>query len=203
MHARGQGLRICVNAGFAAGAVSCGDSIAVNGACLTVASMRTVGLEFDVSPETARRTTLGSLRRGTKVNLERSLQIGQRLHGHFVLGHVDGVVQLRSRTLQSDSERLIWSMPESYIRYLAPKGSVAIAGVSLTVGECDADWFSVYMVPYTAKETTLSSLAVGERANFEIDVLARYVLNTGASDGPAPGTIDEAFLERHGYMSRS
>ena len=160
-----------------------GDSISINGCCLTVVEYskrenKKFHLRFEIAPESFRRTTLGSLKTGSKVNLERSLQIGSRLHGHFVFGHVDTVVTLISRQPDGNSHRLELSLPAEYKKFVVPKGSVSLSGVSLTVGEVTADSFSVYIVPHTSEVTVLSALQPGDGVNFEIDMLARYVHST-------------------------
>jgi riboflavin synthase len=132
-------------------------------------------LSFDAAPETLRKTTLGSLVVEDRVNLERSMRSGDRIHGHFVSGHVDASVELLDRSPDGNSLRLTWELPESLRPYVAPKGSISIAGVSLTVGEVTQKTFGVYIIPHTADVTTLASKTVGQKANVEIDMLARYV----------------------------
>ena len=156
-----------------------GDSICVQGVCLTVVAKIVAPpggmLSFDVVPETLRRSTLGSLQVGDSVNLERSLKLGARLHGHFVFGHVDGTARLVSKLKEGkDSVKLTFRYPPELRKFLAKKGSIAISGVSLTLGEVGAESFSVYLVPHTLNVTTLSSLQIGGKVNVEIDMLARY-----------------------------
>jgi len=152
-----------------------GDSICITGICLTVVKKEGKAISFEVSAESLRRSTLGDLRPGERVNLERSLVLGDRIHGHLVFGHVDAVITLISRRKEGESERLEWRFPVEYKKFLAPKGSVSIYGVSLTVGEVEGDKFSVYAIPHTLAVTTLASIAVGQKANLEVDMLARYV----------------------------
>ena len=151
-----------------------GDSIALNGCCLTVIKIEGAQLNFEISPETFRRTTFSELKIGDQLNLERSLLIGERLHGHFVFGHVDAVSDLIEKSIEGNSIKLTWSIPKGLERYIAQKGSIAISGVSLTIGEVQVDRFSVYIVPHTAEVTNIAEI---RRANIEIDMLARYVLN--------------------------
>jgi len=161
-----------------------GDSICIDGVCLTLTKKENKILRFDTSPETLRRSTLGSLRAGGKVNLERSLILGGRIHGHLVFGHVDCVIPLISRRHDGESLRLEWRVPTDMRKYLTPKGSVSISGVSLTIGEATKNSFSVYAIPHTLSVTTLSNMQVGQNANLEVDMLARYVqagLNTNIS----------------------
>ncbi|MCB0333108.1 MAG: riboflavin synthase [Bdellovibrionales bacterium] len=157
-----------------------GDSICIGGVCLTVVQKEQEGntktlLSFDLADETLRKSTHGTLVDGQHVNLERSLSIGSRLHGHFVFGHVDGVIELVSRTPDGACDRLEWRAPTSLMKYIAPKGSASLSGVSLTVGEVTQDTFSVYIVPHTDEVTTLSECQPGDKVNIEIDMLARYV----------------------------
>jgi len=152
-----------------------GDSICIDGVCLTVVQLGDGNLSFDLARETVRRSTLGNLKVGDRVNLERSLRLGGRLHGHFVSGHVDGVIILESRENDGNCDRLAWTFPAELAPYFAPKGSVSISGISLTVGEVSGLTFSVYIVPHTADVTTLKTLKPGDQANVEVDMLARYL----------------------------
>lgn len=154
-----------------------GDSICIDGVCLTVVEKEGNRVSFEASGETMRRSTLGQLRPGELVNLERSLVLGDRIHGHLVFGHVDSIITLISRRKEGDSERLEWRFPVEYRKYLASKGSVSISGVSLTIGEVSADTFSIYAIPHTLSVTTLSRMQTGQKANLEVDMLARYVEN--------------------------
>lgn len=152
-----------------------GDSILINGVCLTVVKKEALELTFELALETLRRTTLGKLRKGDRVNLERSLALGDRLHGHFVFGHVDSVASLVSREPDGTCERLSFTMPKDFKNCVVTKGSISISGVSLTVGETSPDKFCVYIVPHTAEVTILSRLKPGDEVNIEVDMLARYV----------------------------
>ncbi|NLF25307.1 MAG: riboflavin synthase [Deltaproteobacteria bacterium] len=176
-----------------------GDSISVSGVCLTVCSLRGKQIVFDISEETLRRSSLGSLRAGDAVNLERSLVLGGRIHGHLVFGHVDTVVSLITREEEGNSLKLVWSLPDEWQPYLVPKGSVALAGVSLTVGEVMPGRFAVYLIPHTLKVTTLLSLRPGDVANLEVDMLARYVGSMIASK-QTPSAVDESLLREHGFI---
>jgi riboflavin synthase len=150
--------------------VSVGDSICVQGVCLTVTALTERGFSADVSPET-RRVTAGLDREGAAVNLEKSLALGERLGGHLVAGHVDGVAEVVSFT----DGVLRMRSPPGLGRYIARKGSVCIDGVSLTVNAVQGDEFDVFLIPHTREVTTLSRLAAGERVNLEVDLIARYV----------------------------
>jgi riboflavin synthase len=154
-----------------------GDSVCVEGVCLTVVGKTTQELYFDVVPETLRRTTLGRLRVGAYVNLERSLKLGERLHGHFVFGHVDATARLISKVNEGkDSVRMKFSMDPALRKFLVSKGSVALSGVSLTLGPVTDSEFTVYLIPHTLEVTTLSSVPIGGKVNVEVDMLARYAL---------------------------
>jgi riboflavin synthase len=153
-----------------------GASIACDGCCLTVAGLgadRT--FEVDVSNETASRTTLGSWQDGTRINLERPLALGDELGGHLVTGHVDGVARIVERRPDGESARFVLEAPAELARFIAPKGSVALNGVSLTVNEADGARFGVNIIPYTLANTTWGDLKPGDLLNLEVDLLARYV----------------------------
>jgi riboflavin synthase len=152
-----------------------GESVAVDGACLTVARVTADGFEADVSRETLTRTTLGALPVGAAVNLERSLTLSARLGGHLVSGHVDDVCTLTARVPEGPALCLTFEYAPSLARFIAQKGSVAINGVSLTVNVARGRTFDVTVIPHTAQVTSLASLAVGQAVNIEVDLLARYV----------------------------
>lgn len=152
-----------------------GESIAVNVACMTVASRRGSAFTAVVSAESLRRTTLGSLRAGDPVNLERSLRVSDRLSGHFVFGHVDGMGTLEAVTPEGGSALYRFSPPAGFARFLVEKGSIAVDGVSLTVFDCGRRSFTVSVIPHTAGATTLGRMRPGARVNLETDMLARYV----------------------------
>ena len=170
-------LRLTVEVPWDTQEVQCGDSVAIEGVCLTVVNRAPRALSFDVVAETLRKTTLGSLHVGSMVNVERSLALGSRLHGHFVFGHVDGKVRLVQRLSEGkDSVRCVFQYPKELSRYLVSKGSFAVAGVSLTIGEVTDDTVSCYLVPHTLEVTTLGSVPLGAQMNLEIDMLARYAV---------------------------
>ena len=157
-------------------AVELGESIAVSGVCLTVTRVLADGFQADVSSETLSLTTLGDLGNGSRVNIERATQLGGRMGGHMVLGHVDGLGVVSSFERVANAWRLLVTAPESLQRFLAAKGSVAIDGVSLTINRLVAPAsFEVMLVPHTLEVTTLKDLRAGKRVNLEVDVLARYV----------------------------
>ncbi|WCN83750.1 riboflavin synthase [Micromonospora sp. LH3U1] len=152
-----------------------GDSIAVNGVCLTVVEVADGVFTADVMGETLRRSALGALRPGDPVNLERAAALGSRLGGHLVQGHVDGVGELISREPAEQWETVRFRLPAALSRYVVEKGSITIDGVSLTVAEVGADEFAVGLIPTTLKLTTLGAKGVGDPVNLEVDVLAKYV----------------------------
>jgi riboflavin synthase len=152
-----------------------GDSIAVNGACLTVTRSDGEALSFEAVPETLSRTNLGELQAGSRVNLERALAAGARLAGHIVQGHVDGVGTIQSIEAEQDSWRITVAVPAPLRRYLVEKGSVAMDGISLTVASLTEDGFTVAIVPHTWTATTIHERRRGDRVNLETDILAKYV----------------------------
>lgn len=152
-----------------------GDSISVSGVCLTITRLSETGFAADVSRETLAHTTLGDLGRGHAVNLEPALRAGDALGGHLVTGHVDGIGRLESRHEDGRSWRLQFEVPRELARYVAPKGSICIDGVSLTVNEVDGTRFDVNVIPHTLTVTTLGALQPGAKVNIEVDLIARYL----------------------------
>jgi riboflavin synthase len=196
------GARIEIGAGRVLAGTRVGDSISVDGICLTVVRLGDSGFEVDCSPETLRRTTLGRWREGRPVNLERALEVGARLGGHIVQGHVDGVGELVARRPEGDSVMMRFSHPPELGRHIALKGSIAVSGVSLTVAALGDDWFEVAIIPATLEWTTLGTMTVGESINLETDMLAKYIeriLNADAARStPRPAFTVES-LEEMGY----
>ncbi|QDT06344.1 Riboflavin synthase [Rubripirellula lacrimiformis] len=169
------GKRLTVAAGLVAQDAAIGDSICVNGCCLTVVAIDGANLDFEAGAETLSRTNLGELDQGSSVNLERSLAAGDRLGGHYVSGHVDAVGQLIRRIDDPPWANLWFSIPRQFASQVAPKGSIAIDGISLTVVEVTDDSFSVALIPHTLDATTLGKRQVGDEVNLETDLLAKYV----------------------------
>jgi riboflavin synthase len=169
------GSRIVVEAEETARDASVGDSVAVNGVCLTVTDAANDTLAFDAVPETLRRSSLGALAPGERVNVEPALRAGEPLGGHYVQGHVDGVGEIRHTEPEGDGRRVWVDPPAELRRYVVEKGSVAVEGVSLTVAELDAEGFAVALVPHTLAVTTLGERGPGDRVNIEVDILAKYV----------------------------
>ena len=160
---------------FVTSKIVLGASIACNGACMTVIETGDDWFAIEASSESLDRTTLGDLTVGAKVNLEQATRVGDELGGHIVSGHVDGVATLTKRLPEGDSLRLTFEVPEEFSKYIASKGSVTLEGVSLTVNEVDGNTFGINLIPHTQTQTTLGSKQPGDRINFEIDMLARYV----------------------------
>ena len=150
-----------------------GDSIAVNGCCLTVVEKEKTALRFEIMAETAKTTNLGVLRISDKVNLERSLKLGDRLSGHFVLGHVDCLGMIRGKGHRQDNLVFQISAPQAFQKYVLPKGSISLDGISLTIGDKRAGLFSVYIIPHTLKNTTLGFKGPSDKVNIEFDILAK------------------------------
>ena len=169
------GERLVIVAPTLAEGASIGDSIAINGCCLTVIDIEGDQLAFQAGPETLERTNLGALTDGDHVNLERSLRLGDQLGGHYVTGHIDGCGTLQQRNDDRDWSTFWFHMPPALGCQMASKGSVAIDGVSLTLVEVEKDRFSVALIPHTLQITTLGKLSVGARVNLETDLLAKYV----------------------------
>ncbi|HKF61917.1 MAG TPA: riboflavin synthase [Dongiaceae bacterium] len=167
--------RIVLETAYDTAAIAMGASIACNGACLSVVDKGPGWFAVDASAETLARTTIGSWRPGTPVNLERPLKLGDELGGHLVSGHVDGLAEITERRPDGDSLRFEIRVPAAFQRFIAPKGSVALDGVSLTVNEVEGELFGVNVIPVTQRETSFGKLAPGERVNLEIDMLARYL----------------------------
>ena len=170
-----EGVRLRIAAPQTAAQAAVGDSVAINGVCLTATSVTDGELAFDAVAETLRRTSLGRLEPGAEVNLEPALRAGEPLGGHIVQGHVDGVGRVRALEPEGDGARLTVEAPPEILRYCVEKGSITVDGVSLTVASLAGDAFSIALIPHTLAETTLSRLAPGDEVNLEVDVLAKYV----------------------------
>lgn len=173
--ADGSGARLEVEAPWLAGELRLGESVAVNGCCVTVAEPAAAGFAADLVAETLRRTALGGLAAGARVNLERPLALGGRLGGHLVQGHVDGVAKVLERTPVGDGEEVRVELPADLERYVVEKGSIEVDGVSLTVAGVGPGWFSVALVPHTLEVTTLGDRRPGDPVQLEVDVVAKYV----------------------------
>ena len=206
----GAGTRLAVTTELDVGSLPLGASIAVDGVCLTVVARAAGRFEADLGPETLARTTLGALMPGARVHLERPLRLGDPLGGHLVSGHVDGVGEVVGRREVGEALELDVTAPEAVARTLVPKGSVTVAGASLTVNTVSGDRFSVTLIPHTLAVTTLGTLAVGAPVNLEGDLIAKHVdrlvaahLATAAATAAEPVTakrpLDLDTLRKHGY----
>jgi len=202
---RGGDARIRVETGsLTLGGVQLGDSIAVNGICLTVITRSEGGFAADVSRETLGVTTLGGLKPGSRVNLEKALTLSTPLGGHLVSGHVDGMGRLLERRVDGRSLRLRIESPTELARYIAPKGSICLDGVSLTVNRVEGARFELNIVPHTLRETIIGDYQEGCAVNLEVDLIARYlerlILGERAAGTGAEGGISAAFLAQYGFM---
>jgi len=200
----GTGVSFRIEAGFDLLDPSEGESIAINGVCLTAYDI--VGRMFlaDVSPETLSRTTLGDLGRGAKVNMERALRLSDRLGGHIVSGHIDCTAQVMEKRRHGEFTIFTFQMLEKLSRYVIEKGSISIDGISLTVNSCKGGRFSVSIIPHTLQATTLGSLDKGSRVNIEVDIIGKYIEKLLAAE---PGIsrshaeiINPGFLAEHGFF---
>lgn len=201
---KGVDFRIVVEttANFGIANVRLGDSIAVNGVCLTVVTKGERGFAADVSRETLEVTTLGTLASGSRVNLEQALTLSTHLGGHLVSGHVDAVARLVERKADGRSLRMQFEFPPEIARYIAPKGSVCVDGVSLTVNTVADTQFELNIVPHTLVETIIDEYRERRLVNIEVDLIARYLERLlRASNTPRPtATMDEVFLTQHGFI---
>lgn len=196
---QGRDARLVIEGAFdvARSPIELGESIAVDGVCLTVAAIVSPSgptvFEADASSETLAKTTLGGLPHGAHVNLERAVPLGGRMGGHIVSGHVDAVGRIAEKSPVGAAVKVVFEAPRELMKFIAPKGSVCVSGVSLTVNGVTGDRFDVVLVPHTQEKTSLEGLAAGAPVNLEVDLLARYVarlLETGSASS------DDAFLER-------
>lgn len=192
LEVQGPGVRLQIDAGGIVADAAIGDSIAINGCCLTVVARDGTLLSFEAGSETLSRTNLGRLQVGSSVNLERSLKVGDRLGGHYVSGHIDGLGTLDARQQEGEWAFLWFRVPSQLTRQMASKGSVAVDGVSLTLVEVESERFSVALIPHTLAVTTLGQLKPGDHVNIETDILAKYVqrqLESTNACGPGPASV--------------
>lgn len=171
----GEGKKLTIDADFLLDGSKVGDSIAVSGACLTAVAISGKRFSVDVSPETLSRSTLGEAKTGERVNIERALRLSDRLDGHLVSGHIDGVGTIVHREIMSNAILIHIGAPESLCRYMIEKGSVAVDGVSLTINNCSLNSFEVSIIPHTAKLTTIGFKNIGAVVNIETDMIGKYV----------------------------
>ena len=199
--------RITISADFDLSDTRIGDSVAVNGACLTVTSLQGRRFTVDISPETISKTTFGQANIGQRLNLERALRLSGRLDGHLVSGHVDGVGRLESRTPAGNAVLLAFSAPRALTDYMIDKGSVAVDGVSLTINHCHADGFEVSIIPHTARMTTIGFKEIGQPVNLETDLIGKYVKKFLKPDQPASTAdtvkgVDLTLLAKAGFLGK-
>ena len=197
------GGRLTVAARKVLDGLQVGDSIAVNGICLTVTSFDSTGFQADVMPETVRCTSFASLRQGSAVNLERALTLASRLGGHIVSGHIDGVGTILSFAEEKNALVMKVEAGPAQLRYIVEKGSVALDGISLTVAEVSEGWFSVSLIPHTRSVTDLRDKKPGDPINIENDVVGKYVerflLQPAAEEAAPAGSISRDFLAKYGF----
>lgn len=197
---RGQEKRLTLQIPMDLTDLKLGDSININGVCLTVAEKRGQMIGLDLSPETLGKTILGELKEGDKVNLERALRLTDRLGGHIVTGHIDGIGVIIEKRRERDFFGLRIRIPQSISRYVVRKGSIAIDGISLTVNECRGEEIQITLIPYTLERTTLIDKREGDRVNVEADILGKYVekaLDRGVGKSER---VDLSFLKEHGFV---
>ena len=195
---RGKAVRLTVAPEAEPYETAAGDSVALDGLCLTVVETKGRAMSFEVSPESLSRSTLAELKAGGRVNLERALRLGDRLGGHFVQGHVDGVGKIEEVRPEGEFTRLTVSAPAEILRYAVVKGSIAVDGISLTINGLEKEKFWVMLIPETLRRTTMGTKARGGRVNLESDLIAKYVERLLGSR-PAAGGITLAKLEEEGF----
>jgi len=199
VEASADGARLTVHAPETASCVQVGDSVAINGVCLTVVRKEGERLWFDAVQETLRRSNLGALKPGDRVNLESALRVGDAMGGHFVQGHVDTTGVVQRLVPQGNAVVMVIGVDKEWMRYVVPKGSVAIDGVSLTVVDTGASDFSVWLIPHTRKVTTLGHRRVGDEVNVEFDMLAKYIERLLEARRESAG-VDMHLLRRAGFV---
>jgi len=199
---RGQEKRLILEVPPHLTEVQLGDSININGVCLTVVQKNEQGIELDVSLETLQKTALRELKEGDQVNLERALRLTDRLGGHIVTGHVDAIGEIVEKREEGGFLQLRIRIPESVSRYVVQKGSIAIDGISLTVNEYQEGEIRMTLIPYTIEKTTLRQKRVGDRVNLEGDILGKYVEKFLDRGDRKPGQVDLSFLKEHGFIKR-
>jgi len=200
VESRGQEKRLTVEFPPHLTEVQLGDSININGVCLTIVRKQKRAIELDLSQETLQKTALGELQAGNQVNLERALKLTDRLGGHIVTGHIDGIGVIAEKRKERDFLQLEIRIPESVSRYVVQKGSIAIDGISLTVNEFLGSEIRMTLIPYTIEKTTLVDKMVGDRVNVEADILGKYVEKLLDRGNKKPGKVDSSFLKEHGFI---
>ena len=197
------GKRIEVETGLDLSTTGIGDSIAVNGACLTVVSKAGSQFLADLSPETVLKTTFSTKRVGDRVNVERAMRLSDRINGHLVSGHIDGVGAVSARREDANAIVITISVPPDLANYMIPKGSVAVDGISLTINQCTEDSFGISIIPHTAQLSSIGFCAVGDAVNIETDILGKYVarlLTDGKKESPDSKILGLETLAKHGFL---
>jgi len=197
---RGQEMRLTIELPPHLTELQLGDSININGVCLTVVNKKEQEIELDLSQETLQKSILGEVKEGSQVNLERALRLVDRLGGHIVTGHIDGIGVIVEKRKQRDFLQLRIRVPESVSRYVVQKGSIAIDGISLTVNEYQGGEIQMTLIPYTIEKTTLMDKKVGDRVNVETDILGKYVEKLLDRGDKKSGQVDLSFLKEHGFI---
>jgi riboflavin synthase len=203
----GQGKRLTIEADYSLEGTKIGDSIAVNGACLTVVKISGSKFEADLSPETLATSTFARARQGDRLNLERAMRLSDRIDGHLVLGHVDGIGIIEQREKMGNAVGVTIAVPEALSRYMIHKGSVAVDGISLTINICQPGSFTVSIIPHTGRLTTIGMKKKGDAVNIETDLIGKYVerFTRGESNPDSEKTaasrgIDMEFLAKSGFL---
>ena len=203
----GQGKRLTIDADYTLDQTKVGDSIAVNGACLTVVKVSVKRFEVDLSPETLEVSTFERAKPGNRLNLERAMRLSDRIDGHLVLGHVDGIGVIKQRQKAGNAVMVSIGVPEALSRYMIHKGSIAIDGISLTINSCEPKRITVSIIPHTAEKTTIGMKQNGDPVNIETDMIGKYVERFTRADS-VPGSqktnaspgIDMEFLAKSGFL---
>src|SRR4030043_340573 len=197
---RGEMKQLTVEVAFDLTEMQLGDSININGVCLTVVERRGRAISVDLSSESLQKTNLARVREGDQVNLERAFRLTDRLGGHIVTGHIDGMGKILEKKEERDFLRLRIRIPESISRYVVQKGSIAIDGISLTVNESQNEEIQLTLIPYTIEKTTLINKKVGDRVNIEADILGKYVEKLLSQEDKKSGKVDLSFLKEYGFI---
>ena len=203
----GQGKRLTIDADYTLDQTKVGDSIAVNGACLTVVKVSVKRFEVDLSPETLEVSTFERAKPGNRLNLERAMRLSDRIDGHLVLGHVDGIGVIKQRKKVGNAVMVSIGVPEALSRYMIHKGSIAIDGISLTINSCEPKRITVSIIPYTAKKTTIGMKQKGDSVNIETDMIGKYVEkfltkqnDSNAGTDVKASAVDMQFLAKTGFL---
>jgi len=199
----GAGAKLSIESKLAASDAKMGDSISVNGSCLTVVDIQGEELSFDISAETLEKTNLDTLMPAGRVNIERALRADSRIGGHFVNGHIDCIGKIASREERADFVNIAVEIPDEYMIYLSEKGSIAVDGISLTINRLKNNSFSVMIIPHTISVTSLGYKETGDSVNIEVDILAKYanrLINRSAGQSSRTANISKNLLKEHGFI---